>query len=72
MNNDSTPSAPAEPSSDPAGDTAAARARIQEALSPAQKKLQLQTKKKYEFVNLLMTQLDVVVYAELCVVYYME
>jgi hypothetical protein len=78
MNNDSAPSAPAVPtpqaqeSSDPAGDTAAARASSQEALTPVQKRAQLQTKKKYEFITSLMTQLDVIIYAELCIVYYME
>ena len=74
MNNDSPPAAP-EPSSDsqdPAGDTAAARARIQTELTPAQKRAQSQTKWKYEFVNSMMASLDTLIYAELCIVYYME
>jgi hypothetical protein len=50
-------------SDDPVASTAA---------SPAQKKVVAQTKKRYEFVNGLMTNLDVLVYVELCVVYYME
>lgn len=80
MNNDSTPSEPAAPplepttttSEDPAGDTAAERARIEAALTPKQKRAQAQTKKRYEFINSMMLNLDMIVYVELCIVYYME
>lgn len=59
-------------SSDPVADISTAREARQDALGPAQKSAQAQTKKKYEFINTLMTNLDVLIYAELCVVYYME
>jgi hypothetical protein len=77
MNNDSTPSSaadlpPASTTQEPAGDTAASREQHQNVQTPAQKRAQAQTKKKYEFVNTLMTNLDVLIYAELCILYYME
>jgi hypothetical protein len=84
MNNDSTPSVAAdlppattsqEPSADagdPAAETAASREQQQNTLTPAQKKVQAQTKKKYEFVNSLMTNMDVLIYVELSILYYME
>lgn len=40
--------------------------------SPAQKRAQAQTKKKYEFVNHLTLNLDILIYAELSILYYME
>lgn len=80
MNNDSTPSSAADlPSTSTATDTAAGENATeatseptQNAQTPAQKKAQVQTKKKYEFVNTLMTNLDILIYAELCILYYME
>jgi len=81
MNNDFTPSSAAdlppastsqETSDDPAGDSAASREQQQSVQTPAQRRAQAQTKKKYEFVNSLMTNLDVLIYAELCILYYME
>jgi hypothetical protein len=42
------------------------------AQTPVQKRAQAQTKKKYEFINGLMTNLDALIYAELCILYYME
>jgi hypothetical protein len=81
MNNDSTPSSAAnlpqasaseQPSVDPAEETAATREQVQNAQTPAQKRAQAQTKKKYEFINTLMTNLDVIIYAELSILYYME
>lgn len=41
-------------------------------LTPAQKKAQAQTKKKHEFVNNLMNNLDLIIYSELCILYYMD
>ncbi|KAG9245707.1 hypothetical protein BJ878DRAFT_397084, partial [Calycina marina] len=38
----------------------------------AQKRAQAQTKQKHEFVNYLMIKLDLIIYAELCVLYYMD
>ncbi len=88
MNNDSTstdlPSS--EPAAAPALDandsqsTAAtagddaldAALRRQDAQSPAQKKAHAQTKKKFEFINHLTLHLDVLIYAELSILYYME
>jgi hypothetical protein len=79
MNNDSTPSSAADlpaastsHGADPAGERATSREQQQNAQTPAQKRAQSQTKKKYEFVNSLMTNLDVLIYAELCILYYME
>jgi hypothetical protein len=80
MNNDPAPSPaadrdlpstsnPTSSSPDPVAEPFSAR---DNAPTPAQKRAQAQTKKKYEFVNGLMTNLDVLIYAELCVVYYME
>lgn len=40
--------------------------------NPAQKRLQAQTKKKHDFVSSLMTNLDILIYAELSIIYYME
>lgn len=81
MNNDSPPSSdlPATAStsqeastSQPREVTAASREQQQANLNPAQKRIQAQTKKKYEFVNSLMANLDTLIYAELCILYYME
>ena len=77
MNNDPTPPAadqdlPPSTSSDPIAETSASRETQQDAQTPSQKRAQAQTKKKYEFVNGLMTNLDVLIYAELCILYYME
>jgi hypothetical protein len=82
MNNDSPPSSdlPTAAStsqeasaSQPSEITAASREQQQTPnLTPAQKRVQAQTKKKYEFVNSLMANLDTLIYAELCILYYME
>ncbi len=40
--------------------------------SPAVKRAQAQTKKKFEFVGGLLNSLDMIIYLELCIVYYME
>jgi len=87
MNNDSAPtSAPAppptssppsavndhQPNDNPAGDAEQSAQQPQLSHTPAQLRAQAQTKKKYEFVNALMTNLDVIIYAELCILYYME
>ena len=77
MNNDSTPSSAADlpPASTLSADATADPAvppSQQNNQTPAQARAQAQTKKKYEFVNSLMTNLDVMIYAELCILYYME
>lgn len=58
----------------PANGAAGAPAREQPPvlLTPAQKRAQVQTKKKHEFINYLMNNLDLVIYSELCILYYME
>jgi len=88
MNNDSTPSyAPAQASPEapqppttsqgqnnaPAGGAIGASASDKSIiLTPAQQRAQAQTKKKHEFVNYLMNNLDLIIYSELCILYYME
>lgn len=82
MNNDPTPPPAADldlpsssnptSSSNPVIEPSASREAREDAQTPAQKRAQAQTKKKYEFVNTLMTNLDVLIYAELCILYYME
>ncbi|TVY71278.1 DSC E3 ubiquitin ligase complex subunit, partial [Lachnellula suecica] len=42
------------------------------ALSPAQTRAQVQTRKKLEFVDSLMLNLDVLIYVELSILYYMD
>lgn len=75
MNNDSTPN-PAEdlPPAENISpiDPAPAPLPQHAALSPAQKRLQTQTRKKLEFIDNLMQNLDVLIYVELCILYYME
>jgi hypothetical protein len=41
-------------------------------LSPAQRRAREQMRKKLEFVDTLMQNLDVLIYVELCILYYME
>ena len=76
MNNDSTPTPaanlPTTSETDESANTVESIQRRQHEQTPAQKKAQAQTKKKFEFVNGLMTNLDVLIYAELCILYYME
>jgi hypothetical protein len=75
MNNDSTPH-PAEdlpPTENTSPiDPAPAPTTQNAKLSPAQKRAQLQTRKKLEFIDGLMQNLDVLIYVELCILYYME
>ncbi|KAH7416950.1 hypothetical protein BKA64DRAFT_739530 [Cadophora sp. MPI-SDFR-AT-0126] len=40
--------------------------------SPAKRRAVAQTKKKFEFINNLTLHLDILIYAELCIVYYMD
>jgi len=77
MNNDSTPNSAADlpriPSSSDSNPAEAASPREpQDARPPAQKRIQAQTKKKYEFINGLMNNLDTLIYVELCITYYMD
>ncbi len=44
----------------------------QDERTPAQKRAQTQAKKKFEFVSNLMTNLDMMIFVELGILYYME
>lgn len=46
--------------------------RRQDVTSPAQKRVLLRMKKRHEFVSNLMRNLDILIYAELWILYYME
>lgn len=82
MNNDSTPTD--LPRTDTSANTSANASgenvepaqppltRTQDATSPAQKRVLARTKKRHEFVSNLMTNLDILIYVELSIVYYME
>lgn len=82
MNNDSTPtdlsrtdvntSASANASGDVAEPAHQNQPSTQNATSLAQKRVLLRMKKRHEFVSNLMTNLDILIYAELSIVYYME
>lgn len=60
-----------EPSTSGPAETEASPPRRNEQ-SPAVKRAQAQTKKKFEFVSSLLNSLDMIIYLELCIVYYME
>ena len=51
---------------------AAVRSQDVQPESPAKKRAVAQTKKKFEFINNLTLHLDILIYAELCILYYME
>ena len=79
MNDDSTPTdlrrsentsstTEAGPRADPVESTP----RRQDEASPAQKRAHAQMKKKFEFITSLTNNLDVLIYAELSIIYYME
>lgn len=53
-----------------AGEAAALSTTVEP--SPAKKRAYAQTKKKFEFINHLTLNLDVLIYAELSILYYME
>jgi hypothetical protein len=57
---------------DPAADSVESTQRRQDEESPAQNRAQAQIKKKLEFVTSLMNNLDILIYAELSILYYME
>ncbi|RDW74066.1 hypothetical protein BP5796_07508 [Coleophoma crateriformis] len=40
--------------------------------TPAQARATSQMKKRYEFINLVMANLDMLIYVELCIIYYMD
>ena len=44
----------------------------QDERTPAQKRAEAQTKKKFDFISNLMANLDMTIYVELCIIYYME
>lgn len=54
------------------GDSAESTTRRQDEGSPAQKRAQAQMKKKFEFITSLTNNLDILIYAELSIIYYME
>ncbi|KAF8856989.1 DUF1746-domain-containing protein [Acephala macrosclerotiorum] len=82
MNNDSTPTD--LPRTDTSANTSANASgenvelvqqpptRPQDATSPAQKRVLARTRKRHEFVSNLMTNLDILIYVELSIVYYMD
>lgn len=82
MNNDPTPTPAALPTVPesanttihPPVDSAAESHRQQQenAPAPAQSRATLQMKKKYEFIDNIMNNLDMLIYVELCILYYME
>jgi hypothetical protein len=78
MNNDSTPTDlprsenPTATSEAGPADAVESTQRGQDEQSPAQKRAQTQMKKKFEFVTSLMNNLDILIYAELSIIYYME
>jgi len=79
MNNDSTPTdlprsenPTATSEAVPGADAVESTRRGQDEHSPAQKRAQAQMKKKVEFVTSLMNNLDILIYAELSIIYYME
>ncbi|TAQ86517.1 hypothetical protein B7494_g5135 [Chlorociboria aeruginascens] len=76
MNNDFAPTTAADlpsPDNDNTNtDPAELRRRQEDAQAPAQKRANAQTKKKYEFITGLVNQLDVLIYIELYVLYYMD
>lgn len=47
-------------------------AQRQDEISPGQKRAQVQAKKKHDFLSSLMNNLDIMIYAELSIIYYME
>jgi hypothetical protein len=79
MNNDSTPTPAAVlPSTQNDNTTtnttgaAESTARRDDTLSPVQKRFKSQVNKKLEFVDGMMRNLDMLVYVELAILYYME
>jgi hypothetical protein len=79
MNNDSTPTdlpTSENPTStsaaEPAANSVESTQRRQDEGSPAQKRAQAQMKKKFEFITSLINNLDILIYAELSIIYYME
>jgi hypothetical protein len=74
MNNDSTPTPAAALLSNPSNilGESAQSTRPRNVLSPAQKRFQAQITKKLEFVDDLIKHSDMLIYMELCVLYYME
>jgi hypothetical protein len=84
MNNDSTPppedarpraSTPENASGSESAPATAAGVE-QDEISPAQsralKRAEAQFEKKLEFINSVMKNLDILIYMELCILYYME
>ncbi|KAG4433540.1 hypothetical protein IFR05_010965 [Cadophora sp. M221] len=57
---------------DPSEAAAALTSQDAQPESPAKKRALAQTKKKFEFINNLTLHLDILIYAELCILYYMD
>jgi hypothetical protein len=79
MNNDSTPTdlprsenLTSTSEAEPAAGSVESTQRRQDEESPAQKRAQAQMNKKLEFITGLMNNLDILIYAELSIIYYME
>lgn len=79
MNNDSTPTdLPRSENPTSTSEAGPAAASVDSAQrqkgeeSPTQKRAQAQMKKRFEFITSLTNNLDIVIYAELSIIYYME
>jgi hypothetical protein len=74
MNNDSTPSPAAPlPTTSPVTVVATTPTTTpRNAPSPAQKRFQAQINKKLDFIDELAKHTDMLIYMELCILYYME
>lgn len=75
-NVDANPNSSTSTSANASGDSVEpaqqAQTSRQDATSPAGKRVLVRMKKRLEFVSNLMTNLDILIYAELSIVYYME
>ena len=80
MNNDSIPSPAANlplsegqtSTTENAAEVTEPAPRAQDAKTPAQKAALTQAKKRNELLGGMMEQLDMLIYVELCILYYME
>jgi hypothetical protein len=78
MNNDSTPTDlptsenPTTSTAEAATDSVESTQTRQDEENPVQKRAQAQIRKKFDFITSLMNNLDILIYAELSIIYYME
>ncbi|KAM3086723.1 hypothetical protein ACMFMG_000846 [Clarireedia jacksonii] len=71
MNNDPSTTVPG-PSDSNQNERSRTRRRRRQTRTPAQRRFEAQMQKKYELTRLLMSNLDLSVYAQLCALYYMD